>query len=38
MVKLMHDPDPVKVSRVMQAMMQMVKLDCAKLQAAYDGV
>ena len=38
MVKLMHDPDPVKVSRVMQAMMQMVKLDCAVLQAAYDGV
>jgi predicted 3-demethylubiquinone-9 3-methyltransferase (glyoxalase superfamily) len=38
MVQLMHDPDKTKVARVMQAMMQMVKLDCAKLQAAYDGV
>lgn len=37
MVRLMHDPDPIKVARVMQAMMQMVKLDCAKLQAAYDA-
>ncbi len=38
MMQLMNDPDKTKVSRVMQAMMQMVKLDCAKLQAAYDGV
>lgn len=37
MFQLMQDPDPSKVARVMQAMMQMVKLDCAKLQAAYDG-
>jgi predicted 3-demethylubiquinone-9 3-methyltransferase (glyoxalase superfamily) len=36
MFHLMHDPDKTKVARVMQAMMQMVKLDCAKLQAAYD--
>lgn len=35
--KLMGDPDPEKSSRVMQAMMQMTKLDVAKLQAAYDG-
>jgi predicted 3-demethylubiquinone-9 3-methyltransferase (glyoxalase superfamily) len=33
----MNDPDPVKAGRVMQAMFQMVKLDIAKLQAAYDG-
>ena len=29
--------DPVKGGRMMQAVMQMVKLDIAKLQAAYDG-
>jgi predicted 3-demethylubiquinone-9 3-methyltransferase (glyoxalase superfamily) len=29
--------DPVKGNRMMQAVMQMVKLDIAKLQAAYDG-
>jgi two-component system sensor histidine kinase QseC len=38
MFRLMNDPDKTKVARVMQAMMQMVKLDCAKLQAAFDGV
>lgn len=37
MMQLMQDPDKTKVARVMQAMMQMVKLDCAKLQAAFDG-
>ena len=35
--KLMSDPDPVKVGRVMQAMMQMTKIDMAALQRAYDG-
>jgi predicted 3-demethylubiquinone-9 3-methyltransferase (glyoxalase superfamily) len=35
--KLMSDPDPVKSGRVMQAMLQMKKIDCAKLQAAYEG-
>jgi len=35
--KLLSDPDPVKAARVMQAMMQMVKLDIAGLQAAYQG-
>jgi predicted 3-demethylubiquinone-9 3-methyltransferase (glyoxalase superfamily) len=33
----MRDPDPVKAGRVMQAMMQMVKLDLDRLQAAYEG-
>ena len=35
--KLMSDKDPVKADKVMQAMLQMVKLDMAKLQAAYDN-
>lgn len=35
--KLAGDSDPQKVSRVMQAMLQMVKFDIAKLQEAYDG-
>jgi len=33
----MGDPDPEKAGRVTQAMMQMVKIDVAGLQAAYDG-
>jgi predicted 3-demethylubiquinone-9 3-methyltransferase (glyoxalase superfamily) len=36
LMKMLNDPDPVKVQRVMQAMMKMVKLDMAGLQAAYD--
>jgi predicted 3-demethylubiquinone-9 3-methyltransferase (glyoxalase superfamily) len=35
--KLLGDPDPVKAQRVMQAMLQMVKLDIAGLQAAHAG-
>ena len=35
--KLMSDPDPVKVGRVMQSMMQMTKIDISLLQRAYDG-
>ena len=35
--KLLGDKDPVKAARVMNAMMQMVKLDIAGLQRAYDG-
>jgi predicted 3-demethylubiquinone-9 3-methyltransferase (glyoxalase superfamily) len=35
--KLVSDADPVKSSRVMQAIMGMVKLDIAGLQKAYDG-
>jgi predicted 3-demethylubiquinone-9 3-methyltransferase (glyoxalase superfamily) len=32
--RLMRDPDAAKVRRVTQAMMQMVKLDIATLEAA----
>lgn len=35
--KLMGDKDPAKAGRVMQAMLQMKKIDIAKLQAAYNG-
>lgn len=34
---LMGDPDRVKASRVMQAMMQMKKIDVAKLEEAYNA-
>ena len=34
--KLMSDPDPEKSKRVMQAMLQMEKIEIAKLQQAYD--
>ena len=37
MGELMSDPDPVKVNRVMQAMLKMVKIDIAELQRAYKG-
>jgi len=37
MRKLMSDPDPVKVERVTRAMLQMKKLDIAKLKKAYKG-
>ncbi|MNO64971.1 3-demethylubiquinone-9 3-methyltransferase [compost metagenome] len=35
--KLLNDPDPVKAQRVMQAMMQMGKLDIAALKRAHEG-
>jgi predicted 3-demethylubiquinone-9 3-methyltransferase (glyoxalase superfamily) len=35
--RLMHDKDREKAKRVMEAMIQMVKIDVAKLQAAYNG-
>ena len=35
--KLLHDPDAAKANRVMQAMLQMDKLDINRLQQAYDG-
>jgi predicted 3-demethylubiquinone-9 3-methyltransferase (glyoxalase superfamily) len=35
--RLLHDKDPEKAKRVMEAMMQMVKIDVATLEAAYEG-
>ena len=35
--KLAGGPDPARSQRVMQAMMQMKKMDIEKLQQAYDG-
>lgn len=35
--EMLADPDPAKAQRVMQAMLQMVKLDIAGLKRAYDG-
>jgi predicted 3-demethylubiquinone-9 3-methyltransferase (glyoxalase superfamily) len=37
LLELLSDPDLVKSQRVMHAMLQMTKLDIAKLQAAYAG-
>jgi len=35
--RMLHDPDVEKSSRVMQALLQMEKLDLARLRQAYDG-
>ncbi len=35
--EMMSDPDRVKAKRAMQAMLQMVKLDVARLRAAFDS-
>jgi predicted 3-demethylubiquinone-9 3-methyltransferase (glyoxalase superfamily) len=35
--EMMKDPDRTKAKRVAEAMMEMVKLDVAGLQKAYDG-
>ena len=35
--ELLSDPDPVRSQRVMQAMLQMTKIDIAKLREAYAG-
>jgi predicted 3-demethylubiquinone-9 3-methyltransferase (glyoxalase superfamily) len=35
--KLLTDPDAAKAGRVLQAMLQMKKIDVAKLQQAYEG-
>ena len=37
LTELMSDPDPAKAGRVMQAMLQMTKIDIGLLQAAADG-
>ena len=34
---MIEDPDPVKGQRTTAAMLTMVKLDIAKLEAAYNG-
>ena len=35
--KMLADPDPAKAARVMTALLQMVKLDVAALERAYEG-
>ena len=35
--EMMNDPDPAKSSRVVQAMMKMIKIDVAGLTKAYNG-
>lgn len=37
LIELLGDPDPEKSKHVMEAMLQMTKLDIAKLQQAYEG-
>jgi predicted 3-demethylubiquinone-9 3-methyltransferase (glyoxalase superfamily) len=37
LMDLMKDPDPRKSRRVMEAMLQMTKIDIAKLRQAYEG-
>jgi predicted 3-demethylubiquinone-9 3-methyltransferase (glyoxalase superfamily) len=34
--RLLTDKDPAKAQRVMQAMLQMKKIDIARLKQAYD--
>jgi predicted 3-demethylubiquinone-9 3-methyltransferase (glyoxalase superfamily) len=35
--QMLNDPDPVKAQRVMQAMLQMQKIDIEGLRQAYEG-
>jgi predicted 3-demethylubiquinone-9 3-methyltransferase (glyoxalase superfamily) len=37
LIELLSDPDPEKSGRVMAAMMQMTKIDIAKLKQAHQG-
>jgi predicted 3-demethylubiquinone-9 3-methyltransferase (glyoxalase superfamily) len=37
LTQLLHDKDAAKANRVMQAMLQMDKIDIKELQRAYDG-
>ncbi len=34
---MLQDKDPAKANRVMQAMLQMDKINIERLQQAYDG-
>jgi predicted 3-demethylubiquinone-9 3-methyltransferase (glyoxalase superfamily) len=36
--EMVRDADPARAERVMQAMLQMIKLDVGELVAAYEGV
>ncbi|MFZ6757383.1 VOC family protein [Undibacterium sp. Ji50W] len=38
LITYLNDPDPVKAQRVMMAMMQMIKIDIATLDRAYQGL
>ena len=38
MMRMMTDPDKAKAKRAADAMMTMVKLDVAKLEAAFEGI
>lgn len=35
--RMLGDPDPARSKRVMEAMLQMEKIDIARLEQAYDG-
>ncbi|HEX2477691.1 MAG TPA: VOC family protein [Geminicoccaceae bacterium] len=37
LIELINDPNPEKSRRVTEAMLQMTKIDIAKLQQAYEG-
>lgn len=37
LMELMGDPDPIKSGKVMQAMMNMIKIDVAELETAYSN-
>jgi predicted 3-demethylubiquinone-9 3-methyltransferase (glyoxalase superfamily) len=37
LMELINDPDPEKSKRVVEAMLQMTKIDVAKLKAAHAG-
>jgi predicted 3-demethylubiquinone-9 3-methyltransferase (glyoxalase superfamily) len=37
LIELISDPDPRKSQRVMEAMLQMTKIDIAKLRQAHEG-
>ena len=37
LIDMLHDKDPEKAERVMNAMLEMQKIEISKLKAAYDG-